>query len=79
MQFLNFYIKNGNIKQFLKTKSDQNIHQNAPNCTILKTFLWGHAPAPPYQSAFPNLKTNSWPPPNPGDAPEPSQNFREGG
>ena len=23
---------------FLKTKSDQNIHQNAPNCTILKIF-----------------------------------------
>ena len=27
------------LKIFLKTKSDPNIHQNAPNCTILKNFL----------------------------------------
>ena len=40
----NFYIKNGN---FLKTKSDQNVHQNAPNCTILKIFSGEHAPEPP--------------------------------
>ena len=32
---------------FLKTKSDQNIHQNAPNCTILKIFSGEHAPEPP--------------------------------
>ena len=31
------------------TKSDQNIHQNAPNCTILKIFSGGHAPEPPKQ------------------------------
>ena len=36
------------------TKSDQNIHQNAPNCTILKNFLGGAYPPPL---------------PNPGDAP----------
>ena len=35
------------IEIFLRTKSDQNIHQNAPNCTILKKFLGGHAPEPP--------------------------------
>ena len=29
---------------FLKTKSDQNIHQNAPNCTILKKFIGGACP-----------------------------------
>ena len=28
-------------------KSDPNIHQNAPNCTIYKNFLRGHAPEPP--------------------------------
>ena len=28
------YIKNGNFLYFLKTKSDPNIHQNAPNYTI---------------------------------------------
>ena len=27
-------IKNGNFCNFLNTKSDPNIHQNAPNCTI---------------------------------------------
>ena len=34
-----FYLKNNNLKKsnfriFLKTKTDPNIHQNAPNCTI---------------------------------------------
>ena len=35
--------------KFLRTKSDQNIHQNAPNCTILKKFLGGGGmpPNPP--------------------------------
>ena len=32
---------------FLKTKSDPNIHQNAPNCTILKNFLEGACPRTP--------------------------------
>ena len=31
----------------LKTKSDQNTHQNAPNCTILKKFLGEHCSMPP--------------------------------
>ena len=38
LKYLFYYIKNGNFKKFLKTKSDQNIlvHQNTPNCTIKK-------------------------------------------
>ena len=48
LQFLKFLYKNGNFGNFLKTKSDQNIHQNAPNCTILKKISPGrHAPEPP--------------------------------
>ena len=37
---------------FLKTKSDQNIHQNAPNCTILKNFLGGACPRTPLAKHF---------------------------
>ena len=37
-------IKNVNFWIFLKTKSDPNIHQNAPNCT--KNFSGRHAPEP---------------------------------
>ena len=47
MVFFYFYIKNCNFLNFLWTKSDPNIHQNAPNCTILKKILWEHAPKPP--------------------------------
>ena len=57
--FLIFYIKNGN---FLKTKSDSNRHQNAPNCTI-KKIIGGGMPPDPLNEAhgeatckFPNLK-----------------------
>ena len=32
--FLNCYIKHGNIGNFLKAKSDPNMHPNSPNCTI---------------------------------------------
>ena len=32
---------------FWKTKSDQNIRQNAPNFTILKNFLGGTCPQTP--------------------------------
>ena len=42
-----FYIKNDNFWKILKTKSDPNTHQNAPNCTILKKILGGYAPEPP--------------------------------
>ena len=35
------------FKKILKTKSEQNIHQNGPNCTISKKFVGGHAPQPP--------------------------------
>ena len=35
------------FRNFLKTKSDQNIHQNAPNCTILKSFIGGTCPRTP--------------------------------
>ena len=31
----------------MKTKSDKNIHQNAPNCSILKNFLGGACPQTP--------------------------------
>ena len=34
-------IKNDIFQKILKTKSDKNTHQNAPNCTILKNFLRG--------------------------------------
>ena len=35
MVMFEFFIKkNGNFKKILKTKSDPNIHQNAPNCII---------------------------------------------
>ena len=34
MVFKKNYIKNGNFLNFLKTKFDSNIPQNAPNCTI---------------------------------------------
>ena len=42
-----FYIKNDSFRKELKTKSDQNTHQNAPNCTILKKFLEGACPRTP--------------------------------
>ena len=35
------------FEYFLKTRSDQNIHQNAPNCTILKNFHGGACPRTP--------------------------------
>ena len=55
---------------FLKTKCDKNIHQNAPNGTILKNFLGGACPRTPLAKCmaspcaacrfatckFPNLK-----------------------
>ena len=50
-----------------KTKSDQNIHQNAPNYTVLKHFL-GEACSEPHSKAhratgkFINLKKNLAPP-----------------
>ena len=35
------------------TISDPNIHQNAPNCTILKNIFWGRGcPRTPNQSAW---------------------------
>ena len=52
---------------FLKTKSDQNIHQNAPNCTILKNFIGegGMPPNPPSFATckFLNLKNKKFLPP----------------
>ena len=37
-----FYIKDMLfIREFLKTQSDQNIHQNAPNCTTFSKFSQG--------------------------------------
>ena len=71
---------------FLSKKSDPNIHQNAPNCTIFKNFLGGACPRTPLAKRmaspcaaccfatckFPNLKKKILGPPlpNPGDAPE---------
>ena len=72
------------FKKYLKTKSDQNVHQNAPNCTILKKILGGACPRTPLAKhmaspcaacrfvtcKFTNLKKILGPPlPNPGDAP----------
>ena len=40
------YFQNGNFWKYCKTKSDQNIHQNAPNCFIFLNILlesWVHA------------------------------------
>ena len=61
---------------FGSKKFDPNIHQSAPNCTILKKFLgWGKTPNPPNKEhgfatcRFPNLKKLLAPPPKPGDAP----------
>ena len=65
------------FKKILKTKSDPNIHQNAPNCTIFKKFLVKACPEPPITKRmasqcaacrfatckFRNLKKNSWPSP----------------
>ena len=66
------------LEKFLKTKSDQNIHQNAQNCTILKNFLGGGMPTNPPSKAhgfamrsmslrdmqiYKSGKKNSWPPP----------------
>ena len=86
MQFLKFLYKNGNLKKKFKTKSDQNIHQNAPNCTILKNFLGGACPRIPLpnrmaspcaacresdmQISKSEKKILGPPLPNPGDAPD---------
>ena len=57
------------------TKSVQNVHQGAPNCTISINFLegGGHAPEPPSNAhgKFPNLGKKILPPtlPNPDYAP----------
>ena len=37
------------------TKSDQNIHQNAPNCTILKKFLGWACPRTPLAKRMASL------------------------
>ena len=70
------------FKKILKTKSDPNIHQNAPNCTIFKKFLVKACPEPPITKRmasqcaeatckFRNLKKKflAIPLPNPGYAP----------
>ena len=73
------------IRDFFKTQSDQNIHQNAPNCTILKNFLGGAPPNPPDKAHGFAMRSMSLcdiqsskskkiflgppPLPNPGDAP----------
>ena len=70
---------------FYSKKSDPNIHQNAPKCTIYKNFLGGACPQTPLAKRmaspcaacrfatckFPNLKKKFLLPPlpNPGDAP----------
>ena len=41
-----FYTKRTLKKNNFNTKSDQNIHQDAPNCTFFQKFLAGyHAPS----------------------------------
>ena len=73
LQFLKFVYKNGNLKKILKTKSHPNIHQNVPNCTILKYFSGGMPPNPlaKHIQISKSEKNISWPNyslPNPGDA-----------
>ena len=46
------------IEFFLRTKSDQNIHQDASNCTIKKKILGGGIPPNPLA----NFKMYSPPP-----------------
>ena len=50
--FQDFIIKNGNFCNYINTKSDPNIHQNAPNCTIKKNFLGGACPRTPLAKRF---------------------------
>ena len=68
-----FYIKNDDFWKILKTKSDQNTHQNAPNCTILNKFIGGAWPRTPLAKRmaspwatckFPNLKKKFLPSPS---------------
>ena len=75
MVILKKYIKNGSfLKFFSSKKSDPNIHQNAPICTIFKNFLGGTCPRTPLakriaspcaECRFATCKSpkNSWPPP----------------
>ena len=65
------------FEYFLKTKSYKNIHQNAPNCTILKFFSGGACPRTPLAKRmaspcaawrFATCKFQNLP--NPGDAPD---------
>ena len=66
------------LKKNLSQKLDQNIHQNAPDCTIFNFFPRGGIPPNPPSKAhgfatckFPNLKKILGPPPpNAGDAPD---------
>ena len=65
------------IEIFLRTTSDQNIHKNAPNCTILKKILGRACPRTPLAKRmaspcaacrfatckFPNLKKKFLAPP----------------
>ena len=41
---------------FLSKKSDPNIHQNPPNCTIFKNFLAGACPRTPLASRHANFQ-----------------------
>ena len=50
------------FEYFLKTRSDQNIHQNAPNCTILKNFLGGACPRTPLTKRMAKKKIIGPPP-----------------
>ena len=47
------------FETFLKTKSDPNIHPNAPNCTILKKFPGGTCPQTPLAKRIASLHANS--------------------
>ena len=68
---MKFLYKNGNFLFSLKTKSDPNIHQNAPNCTILEKSSRGDMPPNPLAERMAlrdmqiskSEKKNSWPPP----------------
>ena len=58
------------LKKILKTKFDQNIHENAPNCNILETISVEHAPEPPWRCTWLRdmhiSKPGKFCPPSPG-------------
>ena len=76
MIFKKNYIKNGNLKNILRTKSDLNIYTKTHQIAPFKKILGSMPPNPSRHANFQNLKNNSRSPlPNPGCALEASVSF----